>query len=358
MLLTRYTLTYFYRFFFLSLGSFAGLYLLIEFFEKVDNFARKGALLSQYFVYFLGKTPMIITQVIPLAVLMGVFMTIGTLSRNNELTAMRAGGLSLTRISLPLLTMGTLISLLVLAGNEWLVPFTTREANRVYRFDLEKTKKLTITRNKVWLKDGNALVNIRIIIPKMNLLQGISIEELYENGRPSKRIDAVRANYTAGTWQGEDVVITHFSEKSGEVENVTSLAIAPLPLKKSPLEFNAISEKNEELTISALAYTAQRVKEEGYDPTRYLVDLQGRLATPFSSLIMAFLGIPFALQRGRGSNLATGIAISIFIGISYHLFQGMMLALGYSGTVPTLLAAWSPNALFGLLGITLLSTSR
>lgn len=358
MLLTRYTLSYFYRFFLLSLSSFAGLYLLIEFFEKADNFARKHALISQYFIYFLGKTPMIATQIVPLAVLMGVFLTIGTLSHSNELTAMRAGGLSLTRISLPLLTMGLIISLAVLAANEWLVPITTREANRVYRFDLEKEQQLTVTRDKVWLKDGNALVNIRIIIPSQNRLQGIRIQELYENGRPATRIDAARAIYSAGTWQGEDVTITHFSATTGEVVDVVQKLAAPLPLSKGPQDFSAITDRNDEMTISELAYMARRVKEEGYDPTRYQVDLHGRLATPFASLIMAFLGIPFALQRGRGSSLAAGIAVSIFIGISYHLFQGMMLAFGYSGTVPILLAAWSPNALFGLLGVTLLGTNH
>jgi lipopolysaccharide export system permease protein len=358
MLLTRYTLAFFYRFFFLSLGSFAGLYLLIEFFEKVDNFARKHAVLSQYLIYFLGKIPMIVSQVVPLAVLMGVFMTIGTLSHSNELTAMRAGGMSLTRITLPLLMMGLLISLTVLAANEWLVPIATREANRVYRFDLEKVQQLTITRDKVWLKDGNALVNIRIIIPSQNLLQGISIQELNANGRPATRIDAVRATYNAGTWQGEEVTTTRFSETNGEVIDVVKSTESPLPLTKYPKEFNVINERNEEMTISALAYMAQRVKKEGYDPTRYRVDLHGRLATPFASLIMAFLGIPFALQRGRGSSPAVGIAVSVFIGISYHLFQGMMLALGYSGTIPILLATWSPNALFGFLGITLLVTRR
>lgn len=358
MLLTRYTLAFFYRFFFLSLSSFAGLYLLIEFFEKADNFARKHAAVSQYFIYFLGKIPMMVTQVIPLAVLMGVFMTIGTLSHNNELTAMRAGGMSLTRISLPLLLMGLMISLSVLAANEWLVPITTREANRVYRFDLEKEQQLTITRDKVWLRDGSALVNIRIVIPAENRLQGISIQQLYDNGRPATRIDAARAIYSAGKWQGEDVIITRFSATTGEVVDVVGYPTTPLPLTKNPQNFSAMTDRNDEMTISDLAHMAKRVKAEGYDPTRYQVDLQGRLATPFASLIMAFLGIPFALQRGRGSSLAAGIAVSIFIGISYHLFQGMMLAFGYSGTVPIFLAAWAPNALFGLLGITLLSTNR
>lgn len=358
MLLTRYTLSYFQRFFLLSLGSFAGLYLLIEIFEKVDNLARRKAVLSQYITYFLGNIPMMVVQVIPLAVLMGVFMTIGTLSQNNELTAMRSGGLSLTRVSLPLLTLGLIISLSVLAANEWIVPFSTREANRAYRYELQKVQQLTITRDKVWLKDGNALINIRLVIPGQNLLQGIVIQDLYENGRPATRIDAAKATYTAGEWRGEQVTITRFSETTGEVTTVEQKSSAALPLSKSPQDFNSISDRSDEMTISDLSYLAQRVQKEGYDPTRYLVDLHGRLATPFASLVMALLGIPFALQRNRGSNLAIGIAVSLFIGISYHLFQGLMLTLGYSGTIPILIAAWSPNILFGLLGVTLLSNSR
>ena len=121
-----------------------------------------------------------------------------------------------------------------MAANEWLVPITTREANRVYRFDLEKEQQLTITRDKVWLKDGNALVNIRIVIPGQNLLQGISIQELYENGRPATRIDAANATYSAGTWQGEEVTTTRFSATSGEVVDVVKSATAVLPLTKNP----------------------------------------------------------------------------------------------------------------------------
>ena len=90
----------------------------------------------------------------------------------------------------------------------------------------------------------------------------------------------------------------------------------------------------------------------------YRVDLQSRFALPFSSFIMAFIGIPFALQQGRGASLAVGIAVSVTIGVAYHLAQGTLLAFGYSGALPILLAAWGPNLAFGLLGFWLLTRTR
>ncbi len=78
--------------------------------------------------------------------------------------------------------------------------------------------------------------------------------------------------------------------------------------------------------------------------------MHARLAAPFASLIMAFLGIPFALRKGRDSGLALGIAMSVMIGVAYFILQAISLAFGYSAALPPLLAAWSANLLFFLFG--------
>ena len=86
--------------------------------------------------------------------------------------------------------------------------------------------------------------------------------------------------------------------------------------------------------------------------------MMARLATPFTSLIMAFLGIPFALQKGRNANLAMGVALSVAVGVSFYLLQAMLIAFGYSAVIPPWVAAWAPNVLFMLIGIWLLLSSR
>ena len=111
------------------MATFVGIYLLVEFFDKVDNFIEHGAAASSYLYYFGNKIPLIISQVIPLAVLMGVFMTLGGLSRTNELTAIRACGLSLLRITWPLILVSLITAITILLMNEFLVPLSARTVN-------------------------------------------------------------------------------------------------------------------------------------------------------------------------------------------------------------------------------------
>ena len=99
---------------------------------------------------------------------------------------------------------------------------------------------------------------------------------------------------------------------------------------------------------------AEKLEREGYDATRQRVDMHSRLAVPFTCLIMGFLGIPFALQRGRNSNIALGVGLSLGIGVIYFIIQSLVMAFGYSNAMPPLFAAWTANFIFLLLGVWLL----
>jgi lipopolysaccharide export system permease protein len=129
-------------------------------------------------------------------------------------------------------------------------------------------------------------------------------------------------------------------------------------LRKTPEDFKMPEQKNTELGFRELYRISQRLQEEGYDAIRYRVDMHARLATPFAAVIMAFLGIPFALQKGRGSNIALGVAITIAIGAGFHIVNALITAFGYSAVLPPFVAAWSANILFGLFGLWLLLSVR
>ncbi|OGR33001.1 MAG: LPS export ABC transporter permease LptG [Desulfuromonadales bacterium GWD2_61_12] len=357
-ILNRYLLAAFLRLFTLALSAFVGIYLLIDFFEKVDDFIEHQASVTLYLAYFASKTPLIVCQVVPLAVLLAVFMTLGGFSRTSELTAMRAGGVSLLRITLPLLSLCFALSLLVLAANEYLVPVSVRESNRLLQGELLGKATQAAKLDRLWFREQGTIVNIRLALPEQDALQGLTLYKLDSNAQLVTRTDGERATFAAGGWNMNGVTVHHFDALTGEVSWVEHPATLPLVIDKTPADFRTTTESNEEIGISQLRSLAHRVKAEGYDPTRYLVDLHGRTATPFASFIMAFLGIPFALQRGRGSNLALGIAISVAIGITYHILQGILIALGYSGVLPPLVAAWAPNLLFGLIGVWMMLMTR
>jgi lipopolysaccharide export system permease protein len=156
----------------------------------------------------------------------------------------------------------------------------------------------------------------------------------------------------------KDPTIRTFNPESGEITDIARLPSEDLALSRTPDDFQASVPDNEEMGYRQLRAIAQKLQSEGYDATRQRVDLSGRLANPFASVIMAFLGIPFALRKGRGTSLAVGISLSVGIGIAYHIIQAILIAFGYSGALPPMLAAWSANLLFGLLGVWLLLTAR
>jgi lipopolysaccharide export system permease protein len=356
-LLNRYILTAFARIFGLALAAFAGIYLLVDFFERVDNFIEHKAHFSQYILYFFNKIPMIVVQIAPMAVLMGVFMCLGGLSRNSELTAMRAGGISLWRITLPLLATALLITGAMQVANEYVVPLSAQKVNYILNTQVKGKPQLVTKLDRLWFREGNAIVNIRQALPEKNALQGVTIFRLGDDFRLQSRIDAPQATFAKGAWLFENLTERKFSA-AAEVAAIEHHARRAVELVKTPDDFRTAERKTEELGVRALGVMASKLAEEGYDATRYRVDMQARLATPFASVIMAFLGIPFALQKKRGASLAMGITISVAIGITYHILQAILLAFGYSSVIPPAVAAWAPNLLFGLFGVWLLLMVR
>jgi lipopolysaccharide export system permease protein len=357
-LLNRYILTTYARVFFLSLAAFAGLYLLIDFFERVDDFIEHQARFSLYLLYFLNKIPLIVTQVTPLAVLMGVFMTLGGLSRTNELTAMRASGLSLIRITLPLVGTAFLTALIILITSELLVPVSARKINFIFDAELRGRQHQIYKRDNIWFREGDTIVHVRLAQPEAGRLQRVTFFRMDEEFHLSARTDARQGEFSDGNWVFEDLVIRSFTRDSGEIAATERLPSAALHLAKTPEDFKVPAQKNIELGFRDLYHLSRRLQAEGHDAIRYRVDMHSRLATPFASLIMAFLGIPFALQKGRGSGLAMGIAISVAIGAGFHIINAIIMALGYSAVVPPLFAAWAANLLFGLFGLWLLLSVR
>ena len=357
-ILNRYITTAFARIFFISLSAFTGIYLLVDFFEKVDNFMEHQARASQYLLYFIIKIPLIVSQVIPLAVLMGVFMTLGGLSRTNELTAMRSGGISLWRVTMPLLVISFMASAGVLAANEYLIPLCATKTNNILEVEVKGKPPLALKRDRLWLREGDKILNIRLALPEQQALQGVAIFQMGEAFSLLERIDAPQATFSEGKWSLKHSVVRRFDPQSAELAGIERMQEKPIELEKTPADFRAPEQSNEGMGFRELQSLSRKLQAEGYDATRHRVDMHARLATPFACLIMAFIGIPFALKKGRGANLSVGVAISVGIGISYYILHAILLAFGYSGVLPPLVAAWSANLLFGLLGVWMLLSVR
>lgn len=357
-ILNRYILRTCARIFFLSLATFVGIYLLIDFFDKADNFVGHHASLSLVFLYFFNKIPLIAVRVTPLAVLMAAFMTLGGFSRTNELTAMRSGGVSLWRVSAPLLWGALAVALIVMATSEFVVPLCFKKINYILDTEVQGKSGPVFKQDRLWLREGNDIIYIRLALPTERTLDGISVFRMEKPFRLRSRIDAARADFVKGRWDFQDVTVRDFDPASGVVLQTHHLSHKWIDLGKTPADFRITQPDNKEMSYRDLRRMVHKLTAEGYDATRYRVDMQSRLALPFANVIMAFLGIPFALKKGRNTSLAMGVAITVGIGMAYHLLQAMMMAFGYTGVLSPLTAAWSAHLLFGMFGVWLLLHAR
>ncbi len=349
-LLTRYLLSIFLRNTLLALATFSGIYVLIDFFEKVDDFIAAGAPVTLYFSFFLGTLPLIVVQLTPLALLMGTFMTIGSLSRSGELTAMRAGGLSLLRITRPLLLAAFFITALIILTQEMVLPLSTRFTREVFDQRIRGKQQLQ-TRDQVWLRVDNRIIHVGQALPEKGELRQVTYFTLDSQFRVTGRVDATGANFRDNAWSLQNVTDRSFDPQTGEMTSSNNAKQAPFALSKTPDDFHSTDLRQWELNFYDLRRLVRQLQREGSDPTRYRVDMHAHLAAPFACLVMVLLGIPFALQRGRNSSLAVGIVISIATGVTYFILHSITMAFGYSGILPPFAATWSANILFGLTGL-------
>ena len=142
-----------------------------------------------------------------------------------------------------------------------------------------------------------------------------------------------------------------YNPATGEVTARTISKTAALPFKKTPDDFKHVEATLGELTFFDLYQKIDRLHSEGYRAVRQQVDMHTHIAAPFACLVMVLLGIPFALHRGRSASLASGIVVSVLIGVTYFILNSVFTVFGYSGILSPLVATWAGNLIFTLIGV-------
>ena len=334
----------------ICIGAFLAIYLVIDFFERIDNFLEVNVPLSMALQYFLLKLPLIIQQGIPMGVLMGTLITLGLIARSNELTALKASGVSPLLVAGPVILVALLLSLVDFALAEYLVPLTSTRANYIWNVKV-KNRPLpsSFTQEKLWYKSGQTLYNIRVLHPRRQMMEGVTIYIFDRNFQLAKRLDARRGEWDGEAWVFSDgVFLQRAADGTFAMEQFKRRR---LELNERPESFQHLEKSPEEMTLAELGRYVDKIKSEGYDATRYRVDFHAKIAFPFTSVIMALMGIGVALYQGKRGGIAVGVAISIALAFIYILIFQLVLSMGYAGNLQPVLAAWLPNLFFGMLSM-------
>jgi lipopolysaccharide export system permease protein len=333
----------------LALATFVGLYLCVDFFERFPSFLSHGAKGGLIASYFLLKIPLILTQMMPAAVLAGVLLSLGTLARRSELMAMRACGISLWQIGAPIALVCLVISVATMAWNEYVVPAATDRAHFVERIRIKNRKfEGHFGEAEIWFHGNRSFTNIDRFDAPRNELYGVTTYMFNDDFQLERILTAPSARWAGDGWEGQDVEELAFGP-DGEVRN-EPLGKLRLPITESPVDLTAVHRDTDDLSFATLARQIRDLSRKGIDMTDYRVDLWLKTAIPFVSLVMALIGIPLASRTLRGSGMAAGLGLALAVGFLYWIVLGLTTSLGRSGILPAAIAAWSANILFGMIG--------
>ena len=357
-ILSRYVAREYLRILGLSLSSLVLIYVVVLFLQKLNLFIRYQAPFYLIFEYLLYKIPEVTFQwTLPYAVLLATLLSLGTLSRHSEITALKAGGISLYRITLPLFFIALLISFFAFLGNEYLVPFSNQATRSLLDVKVRKERPLSFFKNyKIWYRNENRIFNVQLVDPEKRILNGFTLYQFDSNFRCVRRVDAREARWVNGRWELHYGAIRDF-EQEGSFET-TSFREREFPVGEKWESFQRIERPPEEISYTELWTYIQKIQASGYDATRYLVNLYSKLSHPLLNLIMVLIGIPFALKTGRSGGVALSIGMSVLIGLTYGIIFYIFLSFGRSGILPPLLSSWIPTLLFGLSGVFTLMSVR
>lgn len=354
-IISRYIVSSYLKLIGLCAGSFIAIFLVIDFLEKIGGFTRAQGKPHHIILFFLYKVPEIASQVTPLAVLMATLLTLGMLSRHSEIIAMRGCGISVARITAPILTTAFAISLFTLLVAELVIPASFARMRYVQQVLIEKKNPNTFFRRQnIWYRQENTILQARTFKPADRTLKGITIWQMGPGMQPAQRIEANAGLFTDAGWLLKDVVIRDMS--GGNVMTTVRKSELTVPLQLKVADLKVLEKEADNMSIFALRRYCNKLRQGGYDNTRFLAQFHSRISLPFASLVMAFLGIPFALRGGRTSGIAVGIGISLGIGFGYFAVNAVLLSFGQAGTLPPLIAAWAANFIFAAAGVWLAMT--
>jgi lipopolysaccharide export system permease protein len=336
---------------------FVATYTLFDFIEKVDNFHEADVPASVMTQFFLYQVPELLALLLPMAVLLGTILTLGLMARRNEITAIKASGVSLFRISLPILLVGLLMTLATALINETVIPHAKSKTNYIWDVMVEKRPGSLFHNEKFWYKGHSSIYHVGFFDTETLTLSDVVYYRFDERFNLLMRVDARRARYLDGQWIFfTGLVQKRLADGSYDAENFEERTV---DLPEKPSDFSRLSKPSEEMNFAELNQYVQKVEDEGYDTRRYRVDMMCKISFPFVCLIMALVGIPLALYQEGKDALPLAVILGVGVALIYWIsFSYVRSLFGYGGVLHPFLAAWLTNGIFTIVALIFLTRVR
>ena len=347
----------------MSLGTFAVLFLLVDFFDRIDNILPEKASAWLVIQYFIFKLPTIISLMLPVAMLVSVLLTFGVLSKNSEITAMRASGVTVFYLAKPALVFGFILSIACLLWNETVVPYSFRRTKEIYNIDIKRKDQLgSYSQTNFWWRSGGQFFSVDVFDSRSNMLLNLIKLQLDNSFNIKIRTDAAKASYVgkdlAWTMHGvnqynfkETQQITDKTPKT--IVDVQRIDTLPLVISEVPKDFYDTQPEEESMSYLQLRRYIKKQLSNGLDAQTLLARLYSKLAAPLLTFLVIPVVLPFALKTARSGSLAMSFVAAFIIAFVYFAFHSFGIALGTAMILPPMLAAWMANIIMAFAGLIL-----
>ncbi|MFN7973260.1 MAG: LPS export ABC transporter permease LptF [Acidobacteriota bacterium] len=365
-ILDRYALREWLQTFAVILVAIVALYILVDFSRILNDISQNETPMQTVVDYYEYSLPYISFLVLGPTALTTTLLILGVMNRNNEIIAMKASGVSIYRIVMPVVLVALTLSVAAFFVNDRVIPSAMRKAldkrdeitkgpKRTHEYDYNRSRW-------IWGEGNRRLYNYQAYHPDTAAMDNVRVFELDQSVFTLHRVVAGhRATYDEGSgWVfesgaeiGEAAWVRRFER--GEASPYKRADRIAEPYPERPDYFVTEKKASDELNIMELRDYIRSLEAAGYATRSLKVNLEWKYSLPFSTLVMTIIGIPFALKIGKRGNLF-GVAVSVALITTFWIMTAAFRPLGETGLFPPVLSAWAPNIVFGVSGGYLLLT--
>lgn len=357
-IIDRYLIKQFLQSILFGLLAFTLIFVVIDLMENLDDFidmnVPNGIILQYYFVFM----PEIVRLMMPVAVLFASLFTVGKMSNLNELTAVKAAGVSLYRFMLPVIIVTVLVCVFSVYFGGYVVP----KANEK-KLSLEMkylNRGFNFAGSNIFFQDSQAKIVAISYFDEPNLQAlrvGIHTFDPKDITRLVARIDAQRLKYDTlkNKWVALNGTQRQFNGLSETLIQFKEQELNGLNFK--PEDLSSKQMKPEEMDLEELRELIDNQKRAGTDPSRTQIEYHARFAFAVTPFVVVLFGLPFSANKRKGG-LAIQVGINILITFIYLVLMKISQAFGKNGAMDPFLTAWLVNFLFLLASVINLARFR
>jgi LPS export ABC transporter permease LptG/LPS export ABC transporter permease LptF len=347
-------------YFFMLLVTFIGIYIIFDFFQLLGDMVRNHASAGVVLNYYRFLLPQVIYLMLPLSILVATLVNFGLLTKSNQITAIKAAGVSLYRISAPVLLVATLLSIGMFFLSDDFLPQTNQQQDALRNQIKGKPPQTFYRPERQWIfGESNRIYNYRFFDPDKNVFADLACFEFDPKSfRLTRRIYAARAFWEPPIrgWVLENGWVRDL--EGDRVDKYLPFSVATFTeITEEPAYFKKEVRPSEQMSALELRRYIRELSQSGFDVVRLSIQLYRKFSYPLIAFVVTLIGIPFSFTTGSKGALS-GVALSIGIAILYWSISSLFEAMGNLSQLPPLVAAWSPDVLFGLAGSYLLLRVR